>query len=94
MNNQLLTFLKLIVIRPDTISDATIAALAISRVQWVSTFDLLVVLVGYSSGLTFRALLSDIYLYHNADSASYGAAHCQHGCIFRDLLFDSIILVL
>ena len=97
MNNLLLTFLKLIIIRPDAISDASIAALTISRVQRVqrlTPFNLLVILVGNSSGLTFRALLSDIYLYHNADSASDGSAHGQHGCIFRGLLFEAIMQVL
>jgi hypothetical protein len=97
MNNQILTFLKLIVIRPDAISHAPIAALAISWLQWVQrlyAFNMMVILVGDTSALTFRALFSDIYLYHNADSASYGSAHCQHGCIVRGFLFEANILVL
>lgn len=94
MSNQIRTFLKLIVIRPDAISDAPIAALAISWLQWVQrlcTFNLLVILVGDSSGLTVRALLSDIYLYHNTDSAPDGSAHGQHGCIIRGFLFKANI---
>jgi hypothetical protein len=96
MINKILTFLKLIVIRPNAISDAHIAALAISWLQWVQrlyAFNLMVILVGDTSALTLRALLSDIHLYHNADSASDGSAHGQHCCIFRGLLFEANILV-
>lgn len=96
MKNQILTFYKLIVIRPDAISDASISALTISlvhRVQRLPNFNLLVILVGYNSGLAFRALLSDIYFYHNTNSASNRPAHGQHGCIFRGLLFESIMLI-